>query len=116
MKQIYLILFLAFIHYCNAKSIRPLAEGKNVLFNETVGGSIFGASGFGGTWRSGKEFTFIENGHIKRFNVETTENETLIENFKTVSMIIKNKRFSAKYFFHPYSLPVTTPIYDYRMI
>ncbi|XP_070499034.1 venom dipeptidyl peptidase 4 [Chironomus tepperi] len=75
--SIYILIFYA-INNVDCKSIKPLSDkGREIWFNETIPSSKFGASGFGGSWISGTEFTYTNNRELVKFDVVTKQNSTL---------------------------------------
>ncbi|KAG5675085.1 hypothetical protein PVAND_005017 [Polypedilum vanderplanki] len=75
-----LIVLLVYVTASDARTIKNLADGgRSVWFNETIPSSSFGASGFGGTWISGNEFTYSSNRNMIKHNIITRVNETLLD-------------------------------------
>ena len=82
----FILIFYA-ISNCDCKSIKPLSDkGREIWFNETIPSNRFGASGFGGLWISGTEFTFTENRGLVKFDVVTNQTKTLYDSDFAVSI------------------------------
>lgn len=75
-------IFLACVAIANAKSVKlpksaKQAEKLPFEFNEVIP-NAFGQSGFGGTWISGKEFTYSSGGNFTKFDVITQTEEVVL--------------------------------------
>ena len=87
--SIFILIFYG-INNGDCKSIKPLSDNKRAIwFNETIPSNKFGASGFGGSWISGTEFTYTDSVRkLVKLNVATNESTTLYESDFAVSILI----------------------------
>lgn len=73
-----LLLFVC-VALCHGKSINPKQSSKvPVEFDDVVNSGKFSASGFGGVWISGNEFTYTSSGSFVKYNVETNLTEIIL--------------------------------------
>ena len=76
------LIFLACVVFVYGKSIQPKQSNKlPVEFDDIFPNGTpykFGSRGFGGTWISGNEFTYSLNGNFVKYNVETKQTETIL--------------------------------------
>lgn len=73
-----IFLVVCVVSVCNSKSIQPKQTTKVPFTLDDFLLGRFGASGFGGTWISGNEFTYTSGGSFIKYNVETMQNETIL--------------------------------------
>lgn len=91
-----MILVVAFIIQCDAKTVKQLNVKKPISFNER---GNFGAAGFGGTWISPNEFTYSNGGNLTSFYMNTKSSKVLLESSFAVSYS-NIKYFMNKFLFY----------------
>lgn len=88
-----LLIFVCFA-VCHGKSINPKQSSKLPFeFDDVVNSGKFGQRGFSGVWISGNEFTYTLNGSFIKFNVETGQNETILQRDFIIAQSWSNPSF-----------------------
>lgn len=84
--KLVVLVYAAAVIICEGKSIEPkqLPDKTPFQFDEVVPNN-YGQRTFGGTWISGNEFTYMNNGSFVKYNIDTQSEEIILSRDYIVS-------------------------------